>query len=186
MSVKNASLESLVMRNEEQENDFTTAFTSLTLQQLNWKPSPESWSIAQCAEHLIKTNELYMDRLEQVLDGNYQATFFEKVPVLKNLTAAMLFWGMTTTKKLKAPTMFAPSSSEVSPSIINDFIAQHRKMKLLLQRSIPLKAENFTFTSPASPIMVFRLLDIFRISTLHSQRHLQQALRVKNNPYFPS
>ena len=186
MLVKTASLETLLELNEQLKADFSTSFSDLTSQQINWKPHPNAWSIAQCAEHLIKTNDLYMERLEEVLDGKYQPRLLENVPGMTKLASSLLYWGMTTTKKLKTPTAFVPSASAVSPSVLDDFFKQHSKMKLMMQRTIPLQAENKTFTSPASPLFVFKLLDIFRISTLHTQRHYQQALKVKNNPRFSS
>ncbi len=186
MNPKKLSLEQLLESNEALLETFNVSFIGLSVVQINWKPSPDSWSIAQCTEHLLKTNDLYIGRLEEVLDNAYEPKFLEKIPVLKSLTAGILLWGITTTKKLKAPAIFLPSSSEVNPSVISDFIRQHSKMKLLMQRAISLKAEAKTITSPASPVMVFRLIDIFRISAIHSQRHIQQALRVKNNPNFPS
>ncbi len=186
MSIKTAPIETLIEANDLLYSEFLAAFSALTSQQLNWKPNPDAWSIAQCAEHLLKTNNLYLDRLEEVLAGTYQAKFLEKVPGMTRLGASLLFWGMTTTKKLKAPKEFVPSSSEVSPAIIDDFLQQHKRMKSSMQRCNLLKAENKTFTSPAAAVFVFNLLDMFRISTLHSQRHFQQAQRVKNNPKFPS
>lgn len=186
MSAKNASLETLLELNEQLKSDFSTSFSDLTSQQINWKLNPNAWSIAQCAEHLIKTNDLYLDRLEEVLAGKYQSKFLEKVPGMNKLASSLLFWGMTTTRKLKAPKEFTPSASDVSPAIIDDFLHQHRRIKTLMQRCATLKAEDKTFTSPALALFVFRLLDMFRISTLHSQRHFQQALRVKNDPNFPA
>ena len=186
MNPKKLSLEQLLEINEKLQETFNASFIGLSADQINWKPSTDSWSIAQCAEHLIKTNDLYIGRIEEALDDHYQPKFLEKVPVLKSLTSGLVLWGITTTKKLKAPAIFLPSSSEVLPSVISDFIRQHSKMKLLMQRAIPFKAEAKTITSPASPVMVFRLIDIFRISAIHSERHIQQALRVKNNPNFPS
>lgn len=186
MNPKEYSLGKLLELNEDLLAEFTPAFSQLNILQLNWKPSPDSWSIGQCLEHLIKTDALYIGRLEEALDGNYQPKFLEKVPVLKSLTSGMVLWGITTPKKLKAPAIFQPSSSEVNSSVLSDFIRQHSKMKLLMQRAIPLKAEDKTITSPAAAIMVFRLIDVFRISAMHSQRHIQQAQRVKNHPNFPS
>ena len=74
MLVKNASIETLIELNDQIKADFSRAFSGLTSQQLNWKASPDSWSIAQCAEHLIKINDLYLDRLEDVLASNTAPT----------------------------------------------------------------------------------------------------------------
>jgi hypothetical protein len=34
-------------------------FGGLSSEQLNWKPAAESWSVGQCFEHIIKTNEQF-------------------------------------------------------------------------------------------------------------------------------
>ena len=33
--------------------------------QINWKPSLENWSIAECVDHLIVTNKLYLKEFEK-------------------------------------------------------------------------------------------------------------------------
>ena len=186
MNVKKSSLEPLIEINTQIKSDFSTAFSGLTSQQLNWKPSPTAWSIAQCVEHLIKTDSLNFPGLEASMEDNYQPKFLEKIPGLTNVCAKLFFWGLTTSRKIKAPAMFVPSSSDVPASVIRDFLVHQNQMQLMMQRSISLKAENRTFTDPYSPVIVFKLLDTFRISTLHAQRHFQQALNVKHNPNFPS
>ena len=40
-----------------QKVEFT--FGHLSAEQINWKPSADSWSVGQCFEHLIKANELF-------------------------------------------------------------------------------------------------------------------------------
>ena len=34
-------------------------FGNLSPEQINWKPSAEGWSVAQCFDHLIKSNEAF-------------------------------------------------------------------------------------------------------------------------------
>jgi hypothetical protein len=38
-------------------DDVRDSFGSLSGEQLNWKPAEKSWSVGQCLEHIIKTNE---------------------------------------------------------------------------------------------------------------------------------
>ena len=40
-------------------------FKTLSESQINWKPSPENWSIAECVDHLIVTNKLYLKEFEK-------------------------------------------------------------------------------------------------------------------------
>ncbi|MEP7075617.1 MAG: DinB family protein, partial [Acidobacteriota bacterium] len=62
--MRNATSETIAEL-ERITEDFGTAFGSLTNEQLNWKPAAESWSIAQCVDHLIKSN----DEVQPVIDA---------------------------------------------------------------------------------------------------------------------
>lgn len=58
-------------------DDARNTFGALTNAQLNWKPSAESWSIGQCLDHLIKTNEQFYPEFEKLAAGTRQNTFWE-------------------------------------------------------------------------------------------------------------
>ena len=49
--------------------DSKTIFGSLSAAQLNWKPAPKSWSVAQCFDHLITTHSLYFPEFERLANG---------------------------------------------------------------------------------------------------------------------
>jgi hypothetical protein len=53
------------------------AFGYLTAHQLNWKPSADEWSVAQCFDHLVTSNEAYFTIFEKVLSGDKKNTFWE-------------------------------------------------------------------------------------------------------------
>ena len=40
-------------------------FKILSESQINWKPSLGNWSIAECVDHLIVTNKLYLKEFEK-------------------------------------------------------------------------------------------------------------------------
>jgi hypothetical protein len=42
-------------------------FGGLAAEQLNWKPSADQWSVAQCMDHLVTTNGTYFPSFEKVL-----------------------------------------------------------------------------------------------------------------------
>ena len=41
----------------------------LTVDQLNQPPAPGSWSVGQCLEHLLISNEVYLPPIERALAG---------------------------------------------------------------------------------------------------------------------
>src|SRR5262249_33934007 len=47
--------------------DAKALFGHLKLEQLNWKPSADSWSVSQCLEHLISSNQAYDPVLDRIL-----------------------------------------------------------------------------------------------------------------------
>ena len=47
-------IKDLITRIDKTTEDFTKSFGSLTPEQMNWKPNPQVWSIAQNIDHLIK------------------------------------------------------------------------------------------------------------------------------------
>ena len=49
-----------------QKTEFT--FGELSPEQINWRPSETGWSVGQCFEHLMKSNELFFDKLDEIAD----------------------------------------------------------------------------------------------------------------------
>ncbi len=54
-------------------------FGGLTTDQLNWKPSVEQWSVAQCYDHLVTANTAYFPTFETISSGEKVSTFWERL-----------------------------------------------------------------------------------------------------------
>ncbi len=52
--------------------NFIKQFGTLSFEELNWKPNPETWSIAQNIEHLIKVNETYYPIADAIRKRKYK------------------------------------------------------------------------------------------------------------------
>ena len=48
-------------------NEARSTFGHLSPSQLNWKPSAERWSVAQCFEHLLTSNKGYLPIIDNVI-----------------------------------------------------------------------------------------------------------------------
>ena len=57
-------------------------FSMLTYDELNWKPAPERWSIAQHLDHLILVNSSYFPVIERINDGSYVRPFIGSIGFL--------------------------------------------------------------------------------------------------------
>src|SRR5215207_6295307 len=129
MDIQKADLANLVNAANKVAEDARSAFGHLTPAQLNWKPSAERWSVAQCFYHLLTSNEGYLPIINSVLAGK-KPTFWERIPVYPGLAGKLLIKSLdpASTRKLKAPKNFAPAKSDFSGSGIDDFIAQQQQI----------------------------------------------------------
>jgi hypothetical protein len=142
--------------------------------------------VAQCFDHLITTNEGYFPVVDTVLAGR-KRTLWESVPVLPGFFGGLLIKSLdpASTRKLKAPKRFEPAQSDVTGSIIDDFVAHQSRIVEKMKATKHLDLNRIVITSPALAVITYSLLDGYRIIVVHEARHFQQAKRVSEEADFP-
>jgi hypothetical protein len=162
-------------------------FSGLTAAQVNWKPEPTKWSIAQCLNHLMVANTSYFPIFDRLLGGSYHLPFFHRLnPFNKSLGALMVrYLGPQVTKKLTAPKLFTPSASDLPPDIVSRFSEHQETVKAYFSKLQALDCDRIVIVSPASNFVTYSLRSAMQIITVHEQRHLNQARRVFDHPNFP-
>jgi hypothetical protein len=183
----NGKIDSFTSELQKISEDARATFGTLSAEQINWKPSAESWSVGQCFDHLITTNSEYFAELEDVAAGRQKPNFWTKVPFLPGFFGNFLLKAVApeNPKKNKAPKPFRPSQSEIDANIISEFVEHQKKVKALLQNCEKLDLEKTVITSPVAKFVVYNLKDAFNILVLHERRHFQQAERVMQAEGFP-
>jgi hypothetical protein len=183
----NVELEKLISELEKISDDARATFGNLSAEQINWKPDAKSWSVGQCFDHLIVTNESEFPEIEKVIKGEHKNPFWGKVPFLTD------FWGRfvlkavepENTKKTKNPKVFSPSASEVDANIINRFIEHQQKTIELMKATKDLDLTKIIIPSPVASFVTYRLSDTYKIVVQHEKRHFKQAERVMQASGFP-
>jgi hypothetical protein len=164
-------------------------FGSLSRNQLNWKPGPNRWSIAQCLDHLITINSLYFRLLESIGTGAAKPTLWERYSPLSGTLGKLLIKTSSPEypKKVKTSPKAEPSTSEIDLGILDRF-AQHQGVLIGHLRSIPfdIDRERTIVTSPLLHWATYSLDDCITILVAHEKRHFQQAQRVMEAEAFPS
>jgi len=187
MDFQNLTLPQIYDEAEAVAGDAKILFGNLNSEQLNWKPAADSWSVAQCLDHLISTNHEYQPVFDRILNGEYRKTFLHGMPFLPALFGRMMIKAVSpdSQRKFKAPGAAQPSSSSIDPQIVDRFIAHQLETlaKLrLLENSDPA---GMIITSPFISVVVYSLLDTFRLIVAHERRHFAQAQRVMETSGFP-
>jgi hypothetical protein len=154
--------------------------------QINWQPERKSWSVGQCLEHLIITQERY----EPVIPGliaRARGTASRTYEPWKTTLVGRFIKRSVTPGSRPVPTgrVFAPSP-QARPDVLNVFLRKTDELERWLEDSDGLDLGRIKLASPMSRLVRYHLGEAFDIVTLHCERHLQQADRVKARPDFPS
>ena len=184
----NPEVDSLASQAETIAKDARSVFGSLTKDQLNWKPAPERWSVAQCFEHLITSNQGFLPIIDSILKGQKQSSIWQKLPFFPGMWGKLLIKSLdpNQARKMKAPKKFEPAQSDIRETIIEDFAAQQSKVIEGMKATSNLNPEKIIITSPALNLVTYSLMDAYRIIVVHERRHFQQAHRVTEESGFPS
>lgn len=156
-------------------------FGSLNPNQLNWKLNPNEWSIGQCLDHLIVSNEKYFPVFDAVISGKHKMTFWEKNNPLTSYTGKNMIksLGPVVTKKFQSPKLFLPSQSTIKLSITNDFAEHQKKLIGYFKNFSDVKFSKTIITSPVAALLTLKLQDAMTILVVHEARHLEQMRRIK-------
>jgi len=187
MDYLKADLPSLIAAANNLAAETKSTFGGLTPAQLNWKPSAERWSVAQCFDHLLTSNKGYFPTIEGVIAG-IKPTFWQRMPVLPGLAARLLIKSLDpkSTRRIRAPQKFQPAQSDISASVLDDFVDQQAKMVEKMKATEHLNLEKIIITSPVAAAVTYSLMDAYRIIVVHERRHFEQARRVTEETAFPA
>jgi hypothetical protein len=182
-------LETIVVGAEENSKAARELVSGLSNAQLNWKPAPEKWSIAQCLDHLAIA--------AQKFDGYFSGALArgrKNWPVTAGPAYRPSFMGgwlvkyvsPEAVKKLTAPKVFRPAESANIDEPLEKFLKQQERFIEFVRATNGIDYNKTRLRSPVTPLMRYSLADAFVITVVHGQRHLAQARRVRETPGFPS
>lgn len=162
-------------------------FEGLSDEQFNWKPAADSWSIAQCLLHLVKTNKAYFPIYDRLASGSYAPNFWERRGWFGTFWKNFFVNGVDpkNVKKMKAPSSINPVQSHIDKSILDKLEEQNGKVTGYYDKLRGPELEQTIVSSPFATFIVYPAACTFDIIVLHEERHIQQALRVKDHPGFP-
>jgi hypothetical protein len=158
---------------------------SLTVRQLNWKPSPGAWSVGQCLEHLAVTNEVYGRAIADALRSAPPGAADEIRPGWFARYFIREYIAPTEKKtRHKAPPKIRPVP-DVDATILQRFLDTNNQTRALVERARPCDVNRVRFKNPFVPLIRFTVGTGLEILSKHEQRHLLQAERVLRAPGFP-
>ena len=167
-------------------DDARANFGGLSSDQLNWKPAETGWSVGQCFEHLIKTNEEFYPEFEKLSSGKRTNSFFENYSPLSGFFGRFLIKAVSEdSKKAKAPSERIVPPSDISPDVIDRFASHIDEVNRKVQACAAADRQKTVVTSPFLAVFTYTLDDAYTVLVEHTKRHVRQATRVTKAEGFP-
>ena len=172
----------LVQFLKDGEKEFMTAVSGVSDQQWKWKPTPQRWSVGECAEHIVLAEDMLWQAMQGALK-NPASPDWEKQTAGK--TELLLRVMAQRQGKAQAPEDIVPSGTMPRAEIMKRFAEERaRSLKFAETTQLPLKEH----LSP-HPFPIFNPLSAYQwilYIPLHQMRHDKQVEEVKATAGYPA
>jgi hypothetical protein len=158
-------------------------FLVLPLDKLNRKPTPNSWSAAECFQHLIYTNGEYLKHFNEIIKKNQvndETSITFRHSFAHSFLGKLILYFVNPKTKMKSKTTkpFNPTYSKVETDVIKKYLEQNDQLIRAISGMKNLDLRKLKMPSPINSNIEYNFGDAIRILILHDQRHIQQADRV--------
>ena len=167
--------------------DTRATFGGLTSEQLNWKPAENSWSVGQCLEHIVITNEKFYPDFEKLASGARRNSLIESWSPLTGFFGRFLINAVSEdSKKSKVPSNTVAPPSGVDANIVDRFVSHIEDVNRKLEACAGADRQKTVLTSPFFFLATYSLDDAYTALVEHTKRHIRQAKRVVAAEGFPA
>lgn len=165
-------------RQFEQVSADADALTApLTDEQFYWRARPDTWSVAQCLEHLNVIARLYLPLLDAGIADAIRRGLYAAGPYRYNVLGRL--WVASQEPpvrlRLKAPTTFRPPDTRPRRDILAAFHAYQVQYVDRLRQANGVDLARARVSSPLASWLRVPLGSGFAAMAAHERRHLAQA-----------
>ena len=155
--------------------------------QINWQPTPDEWSIAQCLDHLVVVNNLLLPKMEVAAEQTRERGLFAQGPFTYGWFGRLFIHALEpdVQPNMQAPAIYRPAESNITAAL-ERFLAVQQRLIDLLPQLIDLDLRQVRVTSPALPLLRLQLGAWVAATVAHNWNHIRQAQRVRSMPAFPA
>ena len=180
-TISQAERDKAVTELENSQKVFLDATRGLSEAQWNFKPAPDRWSVAECAEHIGVTEEMIFKLVtEQALKGPAEP---QKRELVKIQDDQILTMALDRSQKFKAPESIQPTRRWSTPAEITRNVLENRAITLAFVNTTDQDLRNHFLDHP-----IFKTMDTYQwiiLTSAQMRRHTAQILEVKADPNFP-
>jgi hypothetical protein len=149
----------------------------LSQAQLQWKPAPDRWSVAECVEHLALSEDFLFQRAQKLLESpaTEKRSSVKDEEVLKMIASRE--------QRVQAPEQLKPSAKFSDAKQALEHFNKSRYNTIKFVETSDADFRDHVVPSPAGGTM-----DAYQsllMIAAHTERHVAQINEVKADPKFP-
>ena len=168
----------LIAELQRTEARFLKSIEGLSEAQWTYKPAPERWSIAECAEHIAAAEPLVRNLIAEAMKNDLPAESAMNAHQDERVTKGLV----DRSQKFKAPEPLIPTNRFGTPAAA---VAAFKKERA---ETIALAGGDVDLRKRGSNHFIFGPLDAygwFLFDSAHSERHTLQIEEVKTTAGYP-
>jgi uncharacterized damage-inducible protein DinB len=170
----------LIQQMEQSKKSFLASIAGLSEAQWRFKPAPEVWSVAECAEHIVLSEDFLFERSMDIL----------KTPTVERLASAtaerdrqLAAAVEDRSHKATAPEPIVPSGKFNTPAAAAAEFIKRRDRNLAYVRTTQDELRTHVVNGP--PLGSADAYQFLILLAAHSTRHTAQIREVQANAGYP-
>lgn len=176
-------IESLHDQLDAVESDARLLVESLSEKHGCWRAEGDSWSVAQCLDHLATTNQIYLRAMREPSLRARAAGRLRRRPALPGFVGKWFATSMEPPVKpfsrMKAPRNIRPAKLPSLADGFARFLTSQDEIRNYLRTHADLDLAGIRFPNPLVPGIWFSLATGLHVIAAHERRHMWQAWRVR-------
>lgn len=159
---------------------FLDSVAGLSEAQWNFKPDPDTWSIAECAEHIAVSEDKIFELIGMAMKSPADPSKKQEVQGKDEIVLKAV---PDRSQKFKAPEMLVPTHRWPTQTALIDHFKESRDRTIAYIRDTQDDLRSHFMPHP-----VLKTLDGYQwvlLISAHTQRHTAQLNEVKTNSDFP-
>jgi len=161
----------------------------LTVEQVNWRPAPDRWSVGECISHLDVSMRAMLPALDRAIETAPERGYLGAGPVRYGWFANWMVRSQEPPVKRRMTTfpVFQPVAARHDATLlIPEFRVVRNELRERLTRAEEIDWGRAKVVSPASRFFRLPFGAYVAFLLAHDRRHLWQARELRNHPGFPA
>ncbi len=155
--------------------------------QANWQPRKSAWSIAQCLDHLSRTNAAYATALRTALSDAKPVGYGFSGPIAPGWFSRWFIGSLEPPpkKKMRSPKTIIPALHANKDDVLQSFLRSQNDVRSVVHQGASYDLNRLRFRNPFVGAVRFTVGAGLLVVAAHDRRHLWQAEQVRNSAGYP-